>query len=204
MSFAETLFPSYIWSSGMSREKADANGWLIHRVFAQLVLVLTVIVVLWVHIVRVSAVSLRANRASWLVDPVVDARVTYALAATVVEPPVARGAHALAGRLTFVPGSALCHKRDRAVHRHYVRLQRMQLLVRGFCQPKKISLTPRDVFNQHHSRLDEFNRRIFNRVSLPMLISLLNLRHVFHEEINFFHVTLVSSRLIILHAIIRG
>lgn len=121
------------------KKRRMRNGWLIHCVFAQLVLILTVIIVLWVHIVRVSAVSLRANRASWLVDPVVDARVTYALAATVVEPPVARGAHALAGRLTFVPGSALRHERDRAVHRHYVRLQRMQLLVRGFCQPKKIS-----------------------------------------------------------------
>lgn len=87
---------------------------LIHRVFAQLVLVLTVIVILRVLQVVLLA-ALRAQRASGLVNSVIETRVAHAFAAAVVEPPVARGAHALAGRPTFVPGIALRHERDRAV-----------------------------------------------------------------------------------------
>lgn len=86
---------------------------LIHRVFAQLVLVLTIIVVL--RVLQVVLFPFRAQRASWLVNSVIETRIAYALAAAVVEPPVARGAHALAGRPTFVPGIALRHERDRAV-----------------------------------------------------------------------------------------
>lgn len=97
---------------------------LIHRVLAQLVLILTVIVVL--RVLQVGGfgivISLWAQSASRLVDTVVDARVAYALATAVVEPPVARGAHALAGRPTLVPGNALRHERDRTVYRHHVRL----------------------------------------------------------------------------------
>lgn len=88
--------------------------WLIHRVFAQLVLVLTVIVVLRVLQIVLFA-SFRAQRASRFVNTVIEASIAYAFAATVVEPPVARGAHALAGRPTFVPGITLRHERDRAV-----------------------------------------------------------------------------------------
>jgi len=83
-------------------------------------------------------IPLRAQRASRFIDSVVDARIAYTLATAIVEPPVARGAHALAGCPTFVPGIALRHERDRAVHRHHVWLQRMQLLVRGLYQSKCI------------------------------------------------------------------
>lgn len=97
--------------------------WLIH-----FLLVLAVIVV---QVVSLALLLQRTMRASWLVDPVVYARIAYAFAATVVEPPVARGAHTFAGRLTFVPGVALRHKRDGAIHCHHVWLQRTQLSVCG-------------------------------------------------------------------------
>lgn len=120
-------------------KRRTRTRWLIHRVLAQHVFVLVlaeiVVRIRWILQV-VILVPLRAQRASRLVDPVVDARVAYALATAVVEPPVARGTHALAGRPAFVPGIALRHERNRAVHRHHIRLQRMQLLVRGFCRPK--------------------------------------------------------------------
>jgi len=136
MSFTQTFFSSsHIFGT---KEGKRQTRWLIHYVFVQhiFVLVLTVIVIL--RVLQVVPLVLRTQRASRLIDSVVEARFAYAFATAVVEPPVARGAHALAGRPTFVPGDALRHERDRAVHRHYIRLQRMQLLVCGFCQPKCI------------------------------------------------------------------
>lgn len=101
-------------------------NWLIH-----FVLVLLVLAVIVVRVVSLALLLQRTIRASRLADPVVYARIAYAFAATVVEPPVARGAHALAGRPTFVPGAALRHKRNGAIHCHHVWLQRTQLSVCG-------------------------------------------------------------------------
>lgn len=62
-------------------------------------------------------------RAPGLVDPVVDASVANTLAATVVEPSIAAGTHALAGLLALGPRGAVRHVSHRAVHRHHVWLQ---------------------------------------------------------------------------------
>lgn len=61
-------------------------------------------------------------RAPRLIDPVIDTGVADALAAAIVEPAVATGAHTLAGLLTFVPRVAMGHVGHRAVDRHHVGL----------------------------------------------------------------------------------
>ena len=102
---------------------------LIDLVVRQIVFVLTVVVVLVLQLVLL--LVQRAVHASGLVDAVVDAGVPYALAATVVEPSVAGGTHALARRPALVPRVTLGHERDGTVHRHHVRLQRVHLLLGG-------------------------------------------------------------------------
>ena len=63
-----------------------------------------------------------------LVDAVVDALTTDALAAAVVEPAVTGGAHTGAGGFTLVPGHALSHVGHAAVHRHLPRVHQAGLL----------------------------------------------------------------------------
>lgn len=61
--------------------------------------------------------QIRAAHAAALVDAVVQARGADALAASVVEPAIARGAHALAVGFALVPRQALRHECHRAVVR---------------------------------------------------------------------------------------
>lgn len=114
--------------------------WLNRFILDQLVWHLTVIVILILQVVVV-LLFYGTVHASRFVDPIVDTRVTYALATAVVKPPVASGAHALAGRTALVPRDALRHESDRAVDSHHVRLQRVQLSVEvGLCSVQSMSL----------------------------------------------------------------
>ena len=57
-----------------------------------------------------------------LVDAIVDALAANTLTASIMEPPVAGGAHAGAGGLALVPGHTLGHVGHAAVHRHRPRV----------------------------------------------------------------------------------
>lgn len=100
---------------------------LIDLVVGQVILVLTIVVVLVLQIVLL--LIQRTVYAPRLVDTVIDASVSYALAATVVEPSVAGGTHALARCPALVPGVTLGHERNGTVDGHHVRLQRVHLLL---------------------------------------------------------------------------
>lgn len=102
---------------------------LIDLLVRQVILVLPVVVVLVLGVVLL--LVRRTVLAPGLVDPVIDARVADAFAAAVVEPSVTGCTHALTRRAALVPRVALGHERDRAIERHHVRFQRMDLLVRG-------------------------------------------------------------------------
>ena len=72
-----------------------------------------------------------------LVDAEVDARAADALAAAVVEPAEAAGAHGAAGAGALAPGAALGEVGHRAVERHLLRRRlpvRRRVLVHGHCR----------------------------------------------------------------------
>lgn len=75
----------------------------------------------------------RAMDASRFVNSIINASVSYALAASIVEPSKARGSHTLTGGFTFIPGVTLSHVCNCTVHSHHVRLEGMlNFSVNGF------------------------------------------------------------------------